>query len=74
MRSVWLGLIGAVVLSFSAYAGCIGGAVGDDCIGIGTPSEHHHCEPPVVIERHHRDPVTIEHRHENDEDDTYSDE
>jgi len=57
--------------------GCIGGAVGDACIGIPTPREHRQVyegdydrDRPVIIERHrhvHQAPVIIE-RHEEDED------
>ncbi len=62
-----------------AFAGCIGGAVGDGCIGIPTPSERHydrdydhrsvvieHHRAPVVVEHHHRSaPVVIEHDDED---------
>jgi hypothetical protein len=71
-----LALIAAVVVSSSAYAGCIGGAVGDACIGLPTPREHREVyerreHQPVVVERHHwhhDHPVVIE-RHYHDYDD-----
>ena len=60
--------------SLPASAGCIGGAVGDACIGIPTPHRHVYRDPDehrsVVIERHHyhRPPVVIEHHYDEDED------
>jgi hypothetical protein len=63
-----------------AFAGCIGGSVGDGCIGIPTPTERshdrdndrdhrsvviEHDRAPVVVKHHHRAPVVIE-RHDKD--------
>jgi hypothetical protein len=60
-----------------AFAGCIGGSVGDGCIGIPTPSERpydrdsdrdhrsvviEHDRAPVVVE-HDRAPVVVERHH-----------
>ncbi len=48
------------------FAGCIGGAVGDGCIGVPTPSDRPYYRDydhrSVVIE-HHSAPVVVEHRH-----------
>jgi hypothetical protein len=61
--------------SLPASAGCIGGAVGDACIGLPTPHRHVYRDPDdhrsVVIERHryHRHPpVVIERHYDEDED------
>jgi hypothetical protein len=62
-------LAASVAYASPASAGCLGGAVGDACIGIPTPHEHRIYREPehrsVVIERHRHDhPVVIErHRH-----------
>jgi hypothetical protein len=60
-----------------AFAGCIGGSVGDGCIGIPTPSERpydrdndrdhrsvviEHDRAPVAVE-HDRAPVVVERHH-----------
>jgi hypothetical protein len=65
-------LIAALVASVPAYAGCVGAAVGEGCIGVPTPREHRYHEhegAPVVIERQHHDsPVIIERPHDDDDD------
>jgi hypothetical protein len=77
MKRILLGT--SLLLATSpAFAGCIGGSVGDGCIGIPTPSERpydrdhrsvviEHDRAPVVVEhhRHHRAPVVIEHDDED---------
>jgi hypothetical protein len=49
-----------------AHAGCVGGSIGDACIGIQTPSPspysvQEYREPPVVVEP--GPPVIVEHHH-----------
>jgi hypothetical protein len=52
-----------------AHAGCVGGSIGDACIGIPTPSPppysvQEYREPPVVVEP--GSPVIVEHHHHHD--------
>ncbi len=64
-----------ILATAPAYAGCIGGSIGEGCIGIPTPEREHYDRRPVVIEREHRSvvvhehhrraPVVIEHEHED---------
>jgi hypothetical protein len=69
--AIVLGILAWVIcLNSKAYAGCIGGAVGDFCAGIAVPSEPpderrylYAPQPPVVVEPAPPAPIVMEHHH-----------
>lgn len=66
-------LAAAVLIGFpsASFAGCVGAAVGDGCIGVPTPSEHPYRYDDHDMDRHHHhgDTVIIKKRHHHDDDD-----
>lgn len=70
-----IGALAAIGLT-PAYAGCVGGSIGDACIGIPTPSapppvyyqEPQYVQPPVVEQHYHNDRHVHVERHHHYED------